>query len=207
MSAADAYAEIVRESVGLAGEELITYWATQLPYFSRDEYLESTLRPTEIMRFGNGTFEYVYDHYTAFEHRGEVPYDAWEEDRLVVACGRSAPEKRRRDDGRLVGWVGRTNRVFGTAWDKGHYIAHSIGGSVDGVEVNVFVQRRDLNRGWSAEGKLYRQMEQYCAAHPKTFCFARPIYMDGTARPAWIDFGLLQTDGHLWAERFDNRWC
>jgi len=29
---------------------------------------------------------------------------------------------------------------------KGHFIAHSIGGAVDGWELNVFVQRRELNR-------------------------------------------------------------
>jgi hypothetical protein len=69
----------------------------------------------------------------------------------------------------------------------------------------VFVQRRDLNRGWSEDGKRFRQMEQYCVEHPGTLCFARPIYADGTSRPAWLDFGLIQQEGDLWVECFDNR--
>ena len=202
-----AYEGLIDESAGLGGEDLIAYWVEQLPYLCRDEYLASTLRPTEILRFRQGSFEYVVDHYTALEHRGEVPYSAWDEDRLVVASGRSAPQRRRRDDARLRGWVGPTNKAFGTAWDKGHFIAHSLGGAVDGVEANVFVQRRDFNRGWSPAGKRYREMEKYCAAFPSTFCFSRPLYSDGTARPAFLDFGVLTAEGRLWVERFDNRHC
>src|ERR1035441_7538606 len=80
------------------------------------------------------------------------------------------------------------------------FIAHSIGGAVDGVEMNVFVQRRDLNRGWSAEGKTYREMESYCSSRSGTFCFSRPIYLDGTARPSFVEFGLLKEDNKLWVE-------
>ena len=47
----------------------------------------------------------------------------------------------------LKDWIGATGKVFGNKWDKGHYIAHTIGGAVDGLEANIFVQRRDLNRG------------------------------------------------------------
>lgn len=35
--------------------------------------------------------------------------------------------------------------------------------------MNLFLQRRDLNRGWSQQGKQYRAMEQYLADHPGTF--------------------------------------
>lgn len=95
--------------------------------------------------------------------------------------------------------------MFGRRFDKGHFIAHSIGGYVTGIEANVFIQRRDLNRGWSAEGKIFRSMEKYCAQNPATFCFSRPIYSDGTARPAYVEFGLVRTTGELWVECFDNR--
>jgi hypothetical protein len=105
----------------------------------------------------------------------------------------------------LKGWVGPTERVLGKAWDKGHYIAHSLGGAVEGVEANVFVQRRDLNRGWSPDGKCFRTMEECCRMRAGTFCFARPIYLNGTARPAFLEFGLLKENDELWVERFDNR--
>ncbi len=29
--------------------------------------------------------------------------------------------------------------MFGRQWDKGHFVAHSIGGAVDGWELNVFL--------------------------------------------------------------------
>lgn len=75
---------------------------------------------------------------------------------------------------------------------------------MDQCELNVFVQRRDLNRGWSDAGKRYRRMEDYCVRNPGTFCFSRPIYTDGSAKPAMLEFGALKTDGELWVELFDN---
>ena len=80
-------------------------------------------------------------------------------------------------------------------------MARSIGG---GLDVNVFLQERNLNRGWSPQGKVYRQMERYCAEQPGTFCFSRPIYTDGSSIPRWLEFGLLRTDRTLWVEVFDN---
>lgn len=88
--------------------------------------------------------------------------------------------------------------------NKGHFIAHSIGGVVDGLEANVFIQRRDLNRGWSAAVKRFREMEKYCVANPGTFCFSRLLYVDETSRPGFCEFGLLKTTGELWVECFDN---
>jgi len=66
---------------------------------------------------------------------------------------------------------------------------------VDRTEVNVFVQLRAVNRGWSKGGKLFREMEAYCEAYPGTFCFNGPTYEDQTARPAFIEFGLVKRDG------------
>jgi len=70
--------------------------------------------------------------------------------------------------------------------------------------VNVFVQLRALNRGWSEAGKRFREMEAYCEANSGTFCFNRPTYDDQTARPAFVEFGLIKLDGRLWVERFAN---
>jgi hypothetical protein len=97
--------------------------------------------------------------------------------------------------------VDPTEEFLGTERDKGHYMAHCIGG---GLDVNVFSQERRLNRGWSPQGKVYRQMETYCYEQPGTFCFSRPVYADGSSVPRWLEFGLLKADQTLWVEVFDN---
>lgn len=188
-------------------ESLAEYLAQELPYCWRDAYLLMTPRPTRIERIFLGPFEYLYDDLATLEALGEVPPSPTAEARLVAVLGRSAPRPRARsrDDYRLRGFIGRTEAEFGSAWDKGHYIGHELGGAVIGMEANVFIQRRDLNRGWSAEGKTYRSMERYCRVNPGTFCFSRPFYEDDTSKPAFIEFGVLKDPYDLWVQIFDNR--
>lgn len=169
-----------------------------LPGLWCEAYREMTPRMTNILRFTHGTFEYLYDDYATLEATGVVPLDDIAEARLVVAVGISSPSDRKRDDSRLRGWLGPTGEVLGEGWDKGHFIAHSIGGAVDGLEANVFVQRRRINRGG------YRTMERYCAANPGVFCFSRPIYTDPSARPTSVEFGVLTSGGELWIQMFEN---
>lgn len=193
------------ETKGLSDAEALDYFEEHLPFLCRDVYLRVGDRPADILRVQHEGFEYIFDNYSALEASGAVSYSPTQESRLVVAHGRSAPRKRARDDHRLRGWVGPTEKAFGHGWDKGHFIAHSLGGAVDGVEANVFVQRRDLNRGWSEEGKRFRRMEQQCFENPGTLCFARPIYIDGTSRPAWLEFGIVEPSSGPRVECFDNR--
>lgn len=188
-----------------AGPDFVAAFAHELAYEWREAYQATAERATNIVRFDCGTFEYLYDDYASLEAAGRVPYDPVKEARVVAVSGRSIFQEKTRDDFRLKGWVGATKTAFGRQWDKGHFIAHSIGGAVDRAEVNVFVQLRALNRGWSAEGKHFREMEAYCEANPGTFCFNRPIYEDQTARPVFIEFGLLAREERLWVERFTNR--
>jgi len=177
----------------------------ELPHVWCDEYWKMSDRQTNIMRVQHNNFSFIYDAYTWLESAGTVPYDPYKESRLVAVLGLTDPSKKVRDDYRLKGWVGPTEEIYGSRWDKGHFIANSIGGAVDRLEINVFVQRRDLNRGWSAEGRRYREMEKYCVLNPGTFCFSRPIYTDETSRPAFLEYGLLKATGELWVELFDNR--
>jgi hypothetical protein len=172
-----------------------------LPFKWRDLYVASVSRPTNIVRLQCGTFEYLFDVYSELEVIGEVPYDQTVEDRVVAVLGTSASPDEPRDATRMRGWVGDTGEIVGTTRDKGHFIAHCIGG---GLDVNVFSQDRRLNRGWSPQGKIYRQMERYCQKHPGTFCFSRPVYGDGSSVPQWLEFGLLKEDGTLWVETFQN---
>ena len=199
------YNGLWRETMGLRPEDALHYFEEHLPYLCRDAYVARGNRPAAMVRIRQASFEYVFDHYTSLEADGTVAYSINNESRLVVAFGRTTPRKRPRDDYRLRGWVGPTESTFGASWDKGHYIAHSIGGAVDGLEANVFIQRRDLNRGWSPDGKEFRSMERYCFDHPGTLCFARPIYCDGTARPAWMEFGIVRLNFGPKVACFDNR--
>ncbi|MBZ5534066.1 MAG: hypothetical protein LAO20_21765 [Acidobacteriia bacterium] len=48
-------------------------------------------------------------------------------------------------------------------------------------------------------------MEKYCVLNPGTFCFSRPFYIEQTAKPAFVEIGLLKIDSELWVECFDNR--
>ena len=107
--------------------------------------------PTNLVRFHFRTFEYICDLYSELEATGEVPYDQRMEDRVVAVIGLSARAEERRDVSRSRGWVGPTEELLGTERDKGHFMAHFIGG---GLDVNVFSQERRLNRGWSLQGKL-----------------------------------------------------
>lgn len=178
-----------------------------LPKFWRAIYIENMSRSVELCRVVSGSFAYVFDDYDTMVAQGRITDDEVSESRLVVAYGQSAPPAldRKVDDRRLKGWLGPTEQSFGRSFDKGHFIAHSIGGAVDGAEFNVFIQLRTINRGWSEAGKRYRKMETYCKNHPGVFCFSRPFYSDTASRPSWVEFGVLQENGNLWVEVFENR--
>jgi hypothetical protein len=198
------YETILERARAEAGAEFVAVFARDLAYEWCEVYEAMSCRATNIVRFQCGMFEYLYDDYASLERTGRVAYDPVMEARLVAVSGYSLFQEKARDDFRLKGWVGATEKTFGREWDKGHFIAHSIGGAVDRAEVNVFVQLRALNRGWSSEGKRFREMEAYCETNRGTFCFNRPIYDDQTARPAFFEFGLIKRDGGLWMDRFAN---
>ncbi|HVE72192.1 MAG TPA: hypothetical protein VNI54_12555 [Thermoanaerobaculia bacterium] len=190
------------------GETVKEFLRSELPHVWHEHYVAAD--PTRRVNVGvitRGTFDYLYDDQDTLVATGVVPDEPNLESRVMAVIGTSAPDPRHRDDYRLRGWLGATDKTFGKAWDKGHFIAHSIGGAVAGSELNVFVQRRDLNRGWSAAGRRYRAMETYCATRPHVLCWSRPIYTDGSAMPLQIEFGILKEDRELWLETFDNWWA
>lgn len=164
-------------------------------------YLATSVRTANVLVFTHGAFNYIDDHYDELIQSGAVVAAPTSESRLVAAVGTSVvnPKKRAHDDGRLRGWLGPTATTFGEGWDKGHFIAHALGGAVDGLEANVFLQLRGVNRGG------YRQMERYCIANPGVLCFSRPLYDDQTALPASVEFGVLRPDMTWWIQRFPNR--
>jgi hypothetical protein len=198
------YNNILSQNSELEYDGLVGKFYDSLPILWAKSYKTFSQRLTDICIVSCGTFHYLFD---------DSPTDVEEytnnsiffESRIVAVYGTSSPQIHKRDDGRLRGWIGKTEMIFGKSWDKGHYIAHSIGGSIDRNELNVYPQKRELNRGWSPQGKIYRKMERYCSDNKDIFCFNRPIYLDETFRPSFLEFGILMNDKNLWIELFDNR--
>jgi hypothetical protein len=129
-------------------------------------------------------------------------------ERVVLAYAVSTRQLQKRDAGRMRGFpdvnVG-VRAVLGEhafLADRGHFLGHASGGVLD---INLFPQRRELNRGWSAEGRRFRQMERYIADHPGTFFFHRPIYDDPTWIPARLEYGLLVDHDEWWTDEFRNK--
>ena len=164
-------------------------------------------RATSIYEIPEGGFHYLFDCEGSDHCDGQGPLPARITPRVVVAYGTSKVPAagRKKDDGRMRGWVGPTREILGDGWDKGHFVAHSMGGAVDRVEINVFGQRRALNRGWSPAGKVFRKMEDYCASHPGTTFFHRALYGEESDVPDWLEFGIIYSDLTIWCEVFDNR--
>jgi len=184
--------------------KIIKKLSDSLPSLWSKKYKEFSHRLSDICIINHKTFDYIFDDVQSDNedfNNTTLRYES----RIVAVYGKSDPQKRKRDDGRFKGWLGKTEKIFGISWDKGHFIANSIGGVIDGVEINAFPQNRSLNRGWSDQGKVYRKMEDYCFNNPGIFCFSRPIYFDESFRPSLLEYGLLKFDNSFWIEIFDNR--
>ncbi|MGQ0572141.1 MAG: hypothetical protein ACT4P5_21765 [Armatimonadota bacterium] len=86
--------------------------------------------------------------------------------------------------------------------DKGHFLGHASGGILD---INLFPQRRALNRGWSSDGRQFRKMEQYVATHPGVFFYHRPLYDDETWIPHSLEYGVVLDESSWWVATFRNK--
>jgi len=146
-----------------------------------------TARQVQLDCIEYNGYRYNYDNYNNFEIHGVVPYSETHEDRIMGVIGKSgtALSTAKKASNWLKGLIGGTEARWGPQFDKGHYIARAIGG---GEQLNIFPQRRDLNRGRSAAGHLFREMEKYCVRNPGILCFHRPIYLDESAQPVALNF-------------------
>jgi len=128
-------------------------------------------------------------------------------ERVTLAYAVSVEQLMRRDTSRMRGFPNvsaSVRRELGErafAVDKGHFLGHASGGILD---INLFPQRRELNRGWSSEGKRFRSMERHVAEHPGTFFYHRPCYGDDTWIPQSLEYGVLVEDSRWWVDRFRN---
>ena len=153
------------------------------------------LRGTRILELYLANSVYLFDQGEAYE-------------RVVLAYGISSSPKGARDQARMRRFpdvnVGIQRHLSDAVFpaDRGHFLSHASGGELD---LNLFPQRRDLNRGWSADGKNFRQMEKYVADHLGTFHYHRPVYDDATWIPASLDYGVPVDDSDWWVAVFANK--
>jgi len=181
--------------------ELIADLRLWLPMQWQRVYAAAASHIPNIIHVEYGTFDYICDSYSGMETLGEVAFDQRVRDRVVGVLGLSLPMRGRRRGSLPKDWVEHPEECDSSGRDKGHYIAHAIGG---GLDMNVFSQARGLNRGISEQGNVDRLMERYCYDNVGTFCFSRPVYDNATSIPRWVEFGLLRNDGSLWVEIFEN---
>jgi len=169
------------------GEVLEPAWLTA--------YRAETAWSTEIQDIHLDALVFLFDAAPTLKQMTQAG-----DDRLVAVWGRSSPPAQKRDRARIAGLLPTPEMWSGSGLDRGHFVAHGAGG---GLDLNLFPQLATLNRGWSRQGRLWRQMERYAAEHPGTPLFLRPTYRDDSWRPSAIEFGLLTQD-KLWIERFSN---
>lgn len=122
-------------------------------------------------------------------------------ERVVVAFGQSTPTSTARDSSRMQGFLKKMSDRFNGRGDKGHIMSHAQGG---GMDINLFPQRPDVNRGRSKDGKIYRELERYCSMNPTAFCFSRLLYSDATWVPNEIEYGVLYHAKQFRVERVSN---
>ncbi|MBK6850691.1 MAG: hypothetical protein IPG93_03510 [Burkholderiales bacterium] len=170
-------------------------------------YRKQSGRLTNITEMWSNEFAFLVDLEGA-DHgdgRGQQPPGVYMRTFAAYGLSRTAEGDRGVDDRRLRGWMGKTGEAFGSERDKGHFIAHSVGGAVIAGETNVFPQRRDLNRGWSDAGKRYRLLERTAQLNPGAFFFHRAIYLHESTTPDFLEVGLCLMGQPLRVEIFDNR--
>lgn len=129
-------------------------------------------------------------------------------ERVCLAYAVSVPQLMARVSSRIRGFPkvdDSVRKVLGEKAfpaDRGHFLGHASGGDLD---INLFPQLRQLNRGWSTEGKRFRRMERFAASNSGTFFFHRSLYDDETWIPSRLEYGVLREDGTWWTETFHNR--
>ncbi|HEU5403302.1 MAG TPA: hypothetical protein VFU86_18245 [Terriglobales bacterium] len=195
------YSGLCRSAGAETVDALVAFLRQHLPLKWTELYSAMASHPVNVVKVNRGTYQYLYDFHSGLEALGEVSFDQRIRDRVIGVLGTSAPTRGPRRGSLQNGCLDLPEELPSSPRDKGHFIAHSIGG---GLDINVFFQDRDLNRGVSHAGKLYREMERYCHSNPGTFCFSRPVYAGTTSVPQWLEFGLIKKDGTLWVETFEN---
>ena len=203
------YQRVRTDAGSVDSEALIRFLSAELPYEWADVYKRLSPHQPNIMRITRDGFEYLFDFSSELVTQQVIAKDKAVEDRIVAVHGRSQRVSDKRKDSLMrkhplgpVDFIRAHSNDYGLSrYDKGHFIGHVLGGM---LHINLFPQSKQINRGWSEQGKIYRRMEKYCQTHPGTYCFSRPIYGGFSGHPQVIEFGVLKTDGNLWINEFQN---
>ena len=190
------YGSIIAEAPSSSVDALQCFLWEELPYVWLKTYKAMNIQPVNVHTMTISGFQYLFDHATELVTHGQLPPRDAPDDRLVAVQGRSRPVKRERPNSRMrrqpLSAVAAVEPDQRSQYDRGHFIAHSIGGDLD---INIFPQMRIVNQGRSDPGKRYRKMESYCASNAGVYCFSRPIYTGLSLHPYALEFGVLKTDG------------
>jgi len=179
------------EHAGRAAPTAVAEWEEQVTAWCAEYMAKYDLAELSEINLGYAVF--IFDH-------------KWE--RVILAYALSIEQLMKRDSSRMRGFPDpnvSARKVLGERAfraDKGHFLGHASGGELD---INLFPQRRELNRGWSDEGKQFRKMERHVAEHPATFFYHRPIYDDETWVPHCLEYGVLEDGTHWRIATFANK--
>ncbi len=192
------YLNIINNKINFKNYEKYTLQVSvQLKKYWIADYKKNADSYGEIVSFNFNKYTYLFDLKKANKDQ------CYTEDRVIGVFGYTSLNNGVKDTRRmrqLVGAFKKSERY--KSYDKGHFISHKMGG---GLDVNLYPQLTEFNRGWSSEGKLYRAMERYCEANEGIFVFSRPIYDDASWIPKEIDYGFITKNGGLTINRFCNR--
>lgn len=150
-------------------------------------YHAATDGKRDVIAFTVGSFTWLWD---ATRVAGET------ENRLIGVYGRSDPQGLPRDQSRMQGFPS-PQRDHTVKVDRSHGAGHSLGGPDEGW--NLFPQVANVNR----RGR-WRELEIYCTDHPGTFMFMRAVYSNKSDEPAKLEYGVVEEDGQLTVEQFNN---
>ncbi|MCH4892490.1 hypothetical protein GO308_05125 [Sphingomonas sp. SFZ2018-12] len=140
----------------------------------------------QLLTFGDGSCNYLFD---------------FTRSRVAMVWGVSRPAAPgTRDDAYHAGYPRAAD-----GFDKGHAWSHAQGGREGGP--NYFQQARRLNQARSDNGRLWRAIEMFLAAHAGTSAFIRLIYATGNSGdvPDDVEYGILSGEGQFRAVQFPNR--
>lgn len=87
-------------------------------------------------------------------------------------------------------------------YDRRHLFSHAAGG---GTDVNLFVQARALNRGWSPAGRRWRALERLAIRRADAVLVVRLLYDDESAVPVGMQAGLVDEHEIVRSENLSNR--
>lgn len=145
------YSRICRSARAETVPALIGFLRQHLPVKWIEVYSATASHVVSVVKLKRETFEYYFDLYSGLEALGEVTFDQRIRDRVIGVLGTSAPRRAPRHGSLQNGCLDLPEELVHSPRDKGYFIAHSIGG---GLDVNVFLQDRRLNRGLSGAGNF-----------------------------------------------------